>query len=556
MLPASLSEFRKLRHGHTLRWLLLLIAVCAQTYPLILNLSSGIYGYAGDSVAAIIRFSQLAHSIRSPAAWHSLRYSRPVVDAAGALLATAAGPVVAYNLLILSGYVATAVATYLLAMHITRNREAALLAAFLFTFCPYRLLHSYGHLHLSLTQWLPLYVLCMLRLRERTNWWRALQLALILLLLSLSSFYYAYFAALLFLPITAALLLHPAPRRRQYILYALCSLAPCTAGAAVLFRNRVVGVFLPDEPAEKLIHDLFTYSARPLEYLIPHASSLWRPIVLPFWRNNLHGSNEVEQALFLGAVPLALAAFAVAAAFRRRTVLWPVALAGAIFLSAIALSAPPAFTVAGLQVTGPSLVLARLVPSFRVYARMGILAYLGLALLAAVGWKVVTNRRQRRSLGLLWSLLVLAVLLEYTNVPPFRFLSLKPPPVHEWLRGVHGSFSVVEFPLPPEPRSLADRRVYFSMYHGKKSLTHLREVDLGRVMVLDRETVRAMAAQGVRYVIVHLEPLDMPRDILIHGTPVVAAPHTPDITADSGLVLVRRDAGALVYEIAGCAPGP
>ncbi len=537
-----------------LPWAILCLVVCVQTYPLVLHLSSGIYGYAGDSLATIMHFSQLAESVLSPSSWHAFRYSRPATDVVGALLTVAGGPIVAYNVLVLSGYVASAVATYLLAKHVTRNRSGAMLAAFAFTFCPYRLMHSYGHLHLSLTQWIPLYVLCLLRLRERAGAWRAVQLALVLFLLSLSSFYYSYLAALFFLPVTAILLLRPAPGARRYIMYALAALAPCVVGATILFRNRVVGVFTPDTPNQKLLYDLFAYSARPLEYVIPHASSLWRSAVLPFWRENLHASNEVEQALFLGAVPLALSAVAVAATARRHIVTWPVALALTIVLSAIALSAPPAFTIAGLQIPGPCLLLARLFPAFRAYARMGIMAYLGVALFAALGWRVLAKRLTGRARAVVWGTLVIVIVLEYTNVPPFRFVSLDPPPVHEWLRSVKEDVSVVEFPLPPEPRNLAGRRVYFSLYHGKKSRVHLWGLELASVRVLDRATVDAMSSQGVGYVIIHSEPLDAPRDILIDGAEVAPPPPIPRIDSESGLRLVHQIEGALVYRVDAVSP--
>jgi hypothetical protein len=535
-------------------WVVLCLAVCVQTYPLVLNVSSGIYGYAGDSLSAIINFSQLSKSICSPADWHVLRYARPVVDAAGAVLTILVGPVVAYNALLLSGYVLTAVTTYFLTLHLARDRQAALLGAFVFTFCPYRLVHSYGHLHLSLTQWLPLYILCFVRLRERPRAWRAVQLGIVLLLVSLSSFYYGYFAALLFLPLTVMLLCRPAAGPWRFSLYSLLSLAPSLAGATLLFRNRVEGVFHGEVPTEKLINDLFTYSARPLEYLIPHASSLWRHIVLPFWRHNLHGSNEVEQALFLGLVPVGLAVIGVVAAVRRRTPAWPVALGITILFVAIALSAPPAFTVGGVQIPGPSLVLARLFPAFRVYARMGVMAYLGLALLAALGWKSLAEHRTESVRWPLWSVSVLLILLEYTNVPPFRFLSLKPPPVYEWLRSMDGHFAIVEFPLPPEPRHLASRRFYFSLYHGKRSRTHLRGVDLDQVQVVDQTVVQEMADEGVRYVILHEEPPDLPREIVIDDSPPDSVPRSPKLAPDNGMKLVHRVGGTLVYELVGERP--
>jgi hypothetical protein len=521
-----------------------------QTYPLVLNLSSGIYGYAGDSLAIIIHFRQLSDSLGSPALGKAFRYVRPVTDGLGALLTRATGPVAAYNLLLLASYAGTAITTYLLAMRITRSHLGAMLAAFVFTFCPYRLLHSYGHLYLAGTQWLPLYVLALLRLREKPTFPRTVQLGAVILLVGLSSFYYGYYAVLMFVPLVLSLLLHPAPSKGRFVALAACSFGPAAIASRLLFRHRVEGIISPQAPTEKLLYDLFVYSARPLEYIVPHASGLWRSVVLSFWRNNLHGSNEVEQALFLGYIPLVLAAVAVGALLRRRAPRWPMALSLTLTLCAVALTAPPAFGAGGLRFYGPSFFLSSVFPAFRVYARAGALAYLGVALLAGLGWAALQFSRPRVR-WLPWALVVTATLAEYTNVPPFRFLSLEPRPVHRWLRDVEGTFSIVEYPLPPPPQRLTGRRFYYALFHGKKSRTHLSQADLSQIRVLDASATALMGEQGVRFVIFHSEPLDRPRDIVIDGMSLPSVPPAPQVVPGSGLRLVGRVGGATVYEVSG-----
>src|SRR5688500_4489128 len=69
-------------------------------------------------------------------------YSQPVTDVTGALRSRVAGPVAAYNWLVLLSFPLSAAAAYLLARHLTLSPVGAAVAALAFAFSPFHLEHA------------------------------------------------------------------------------------------------------------------------------------------------------------------------------------------------------------------------------------------------------------------------------------------------------------------------------------------------------------------------------------------------------------------------------
>ncbi len=77
-------------------------------------------------------------------------------------------PIVSYNILILISFVFSGFGTYLLALHLTRNRFASIVAGIVFAFFPYRFFQL-GHLHVLSTQWIPFSFLFLFRFFEQRD---------------------------------------------------------------------------------------------------------------------------------------------------------------------------------------------------------------------------------------------------------------------------------------------------------------------------------------------------------------------------------------------------
>ena len=68
-----------------------------------------------------------------------------------------------YNLMVWLSFVAAGYGMYLLVRHLTADRRAAFIAGVVFTFCPYHFAHMLGQLNLMSYQWMPFYVLALLK---------------------------------------------------------------------------------------------------------------------------------------------------------------------------------------------------------------------------------------------------------------------------------------------------------------------------------------------------------------------------------------------------------
>src|SRR3954469_4049375 len=90
-------------------------------------------------------------------------YTQPVTDIVGAFLARLAGPVAAYNCLILLSFPLSAAAAYLLARHLALSPAGATVAAMAYAFSPFHVAHAAYHPHIAQTQWVPLYLLALWR---------------------------------------------------------------------------------------------------------------------------------------------------------------------------------------------------------------------------------------------------------------------------------------------------------------------------------------------------------------------------------------------------------
>ena len=122
-------------------------------------------------------------------------YSQPLTDVPGALIARVAGPVAAYNWLVLLTFPLAAAATYLLARHLELSAAGAALAALAFAFSPFHLSHAAYHPHIAQVQWVPLYFLALWRCLDEATPAAVAFLALAVAGVTLSNFYGGLIAA-------------------------------------------------------------------------------------------------------------------------------------------------------------------------------------------------------------------------------------------------------------------------------------------------------------------------------------------------------------------------
>jgi hypothetical protein len=111
--------------------------------------------------------------------------------AASVPLQLALGLVDAYKLIWLLTFLLSGFGAFLLVRYLTGDVRAAFIAGIIFAFCPYRFAHGLeGHIDLISTQWIPLYILFLMKTMRESKGSNALFAAFFLFLTAMSSYYY------------------------------------------------------------------------------------------------------------------------------------------------------------------------------------------------------------------------------------------------------------------------------------------------------------------------------------------------------------------------------
>ncbi len=464
------------------------------SFPVVLDPTRLLWGVPGDSLSTLLRWEKWQLSVRY--------VDRPLLNLLGRLLALPLGPVFAYNLLTLLSFPLSALTAYALFRRLVGSPHAAACGALLFALSPYHYAHSLGHLYEAHIEWIPLVALTLYGLATRPGPPISVATAFVGALLVSSSFYYGFFLAVVASPLVCAWLVWLLVRRevRRALLVAASLLLPLLVTLPVTYPY-VRWLSREPTPPATLQEDLFRYSARAREYLVPGAFSALRRLLSPTTRpGSLHYSNEVEQSLFLGWIPLALACVGAVCLLRRspprgsRELGWLMA-AGVV---AAVCSAPPVVRVGGVPIPMPSGALAGVVPFFRTYARMGVIVSLATSGTYAAGlaWGV-------RRPGAMTALTLLA-LLEFWPVPPPRSVRILPlRGATAWLARHDPNPVILEYPMDTRATPRLSVRGYLGARSGVFSLEEIIPFDVRHPGAFDEDRARELAAHGVGWVALH-----------------------------------------------------
>ena len=436
------------------------------TYPQITHLTTGVHDF-GDPLLNAWALAWTPHAIVSqPAALFDANIFHPETGTlalsetllfpallVAPLRAAGANAILLHNVTLLSGFVLSGLAMFLLVRSLTGDWRAALLAAVAFTVTPLRLEH-YPRVQLQLTYLMPLALYFVHRIidgdaRKRTA---VLAGAACGLLFYSNVYFFVFFATLL--PIVAGLTV--ALRRPDHWraviarlgVGAVVTAAVVAPAAAPYLRNRA-------SVGERQLHELRHGSAELRDYRRAN------PI------NRLHGDwrrvGPHERHLFPGYVVPVTALGAIASPLGR-WIPYAAALAASVELS--------------LGTNG------RLYPwlhtyalpyrAIRVPARFAMLVHMLLAVLAGMGAAALLRRLSTDpGRNLVLTILVAGVVAESINRPvTLRDMPGRVPAVYEWLREQPDA-PVLEYPVGAlEGRSGPQDAtyMYYSTRHWRRLL--------------------------------------------------------------------------------------
>ena len=500
----------------------LVTVLAVVTWPYASALTNGL-PESIDPMFSVWRLSWFAHAVRAHLSIANANIFYPeagtfafsdtifLLDVVAApFLWAGVGKVIVYNALLAGGIVASGLALFMAARALRVPSQPALVGAAIFTLAPYRIEHI---VHLEL-QWLAgsvaaiaSTVLLALRPSLRT----ALALAGSLVLQFFTAIYYAVYL----LPLLGAIWLGCVPMMPNRLRTVRLTLVGGVLTGVLIAPVAALHMQQRARVGDRKIQEVQMLSATMSDYLsTPDENRLYgRPT---------DGIAAFERRLFPGSVAIA---FAIVGIFshRRRTVLMTV-----VFT---ALAVDLSF---GTNGTVYPYLYRWLQPwqGLRAPARYGAYVLLGISTLAMFGWERLlqlklqttassASRRSSRAARdfLLTTLVIAALCVEYRSPQRMRYVGATPA-MYVMINGLPPGV-MLEYPMPsPDnyPRNDADYTFW--------STTHWRPLINGysgyvpasfweRASRLERfpsdDTLAALRALGVRYVVVHPWAIDQPR---------------------------------------------
>jgi hypothetical protein len=409
------------------------------------------------------------------------------------------GEAPAYNLLLFFNRALAGWSMFLLARLITGHSGAGLLAGLIFALAPFNYIHLV-HLPLTATGWLPLTFYFLERLARTPTNRLGLAAGIAFALNALTSWYFAIIAGL-FGAIWGLVRLRPWRAyliNRQFWL----ALSIFAAAAIVLITPAALpylAVLRSDDTTIPLANSNF-FSTSPTDYLLPSpAQFLWGNWVMT---RLMSRPAAPEFVVGVGFIALLFAGYGLVNGPRQSIRPWLAVTLTAVILSMgltlllagwqIAIPAPPAaiesvngllntistgyslspepFTISrddGLVVPLPALLLRWFAPvlgKMRAWTRLGVMALLGISMLAAIGaaaWhrrELTTPRRQ--VIG--WAVVLGLTLFELWWLPLQPVPVKLSRPVDSWLAGQPAG-AIIEYPWPG---GFSPEQMNYARVHG------------------------------------------------------------------------------------------
>lgn len=525
-----------------LLFLLLIISVFIFTFPLVLRPNSYIPGFEStdETYGALwnfwwLKFVSQRHLtdkscslIAAPFGIASSESGYPIWNFINKRLTLATSPVFAYNFEVIFSFLASAICMYYLMLYLSGSKICAIFSAAIYNFCPYHFARAWQHLGLAQIQWMPLYILALLKLKDKPDLKHALFAAVSLFLVFSFDLYYAYFMLIVSGLFIIFMLITDWKKKTKNTAYfksdfkIIWRLFISLFLVFMMILPTVIQVVKNREnysgkessaynPYIRPFEDLFAQSARPLSYFLPAtAHPVLGKFTEDFIGSDLYGESLTEHALYLGWVPFILAIIA----FRRRAKSrkkFYVSFFAFLALGAWLFSQPPWWNILGFKLYMPPFFMYKALSMFRAYCRFGIVVMLAVSVLSGFGLMFLLERFKDKNRKIVIGILFFAVVFfEFWNYPPLKVIDVsKVPDVYYWLKGQPQDFTIAEYPL--DAVSPNEMYKFYQATHEKRIIngtipgTLANRVAGEIVKLSEARTAGILKWMAVKYVLVHKE---------------------------------------------------
>jgi hypothetical protein len=509
-----------------------LAVTCIYFAPLIGHLDSRVLGTFGDATQAIRTYDVMAREGKNPFTFvrdplngapegmpvlAQPQIAQPVQSVAIWVLRDVVGTVAALNLFFLAGFVLTSFAVFVLLDWARFGMLPSLFGGFVVAFNPWMVERAIaGHVAFMHGWALVLLLAALTKLRgTRTLKWGALA-GLAYGLCFLVAAYMGLLATALVVAFVIVDLLSQKSRAERLWTCTLVLVMGCAT--MVLLLPGVIALALDHGTIAAGLSNatraLQTGGARPDEYLLP----VPRHPVLGIAGDLRRDDVFHERYVFVGYVVLVLAAITAVQLVRRRTNLPRGVAQNLVVLAAVAIpvafvaSMPRQLTVLGVGLPMPSYVFGEITTFFRVYARLGFVVEMGLAVLAVVALDQMF-RRSRRQVALAL-LLVAITVFEFLPGTLSTAAVGKAPAYDTWLARQTPGIAA-HYPMITDTRQaalLAASELYYQrftdqplyeIYGPERRGTREDAIRLLSRYVDQPNSLGILSAVGVRYVVIH-----------------------------------------------------
>jgi O-antigen/teichoic acid export membrane protein len=490
--------------------------VCALMWPIVRQLGSTIIGSPGSDSTGSVAFlwtldqesgfhllGNTHHTFSgAPIGWDegnglNIQWSLPYYPA---YLATRLfGPVAAYNLVTLAGYILSGAAMYALVRYLGCARLVAAWAALVFIIFPWHFARA-EHASLTHLEVLALLVLALVAVTRKPTWLRFGFVGAATLACWLTSGYFGGMAVITVIAFSVgAALVTTSPRRGLL-------LAGGATGAALLASGLVaIGSYASGANAGAGIgrdaSALAAYGLRPLELVVPPVNHLVFDLE-SFWRRHTHGSpNFTEITNYLGLLTFVLAIGWLVVVLRRRN---GMATITAGLVTAFVIGFLFALPSPVLGISMPSKLLWEVLPAFRVPSRWDPLLMTVLLSLAALGLETA-RRRFAAATGV--GVVAVAIVVSFLELSTHRVAHFRTVPVPATYTALERNTPegiVAEYPL-----GYSDIYRLWQRVHGRPLVNGAPEgsvADEVRHVILDPAqpgTAETLALLGVTAIVIH-----------------------------------------------------
>ncbi len=495
-----------------------LAAALILTWPVLSHFTTSVYGKPGDNLGTIwLNWWYKNHAafggstfrsgmIGYPFSTHLWFPYEPLWYLEMRFLLLFVSAPVAWNIDIFLSYFLSGVTMYYLVRYMLKNRGIAFFGGFAYLAGVF---HAYYAMWigagLAATQWMPLYILLLLKFIRKPSWRSSILMALSGVLVASTSVHFGLFMAIF----TAAFLLGrflyaavAAAREKgtlrgarfgmkvnsRTMLMSLAALLTVLLCVMPFFMLFVLGANPSGKwPTSSTVGELrarqFIYynAAVPGEYLLPNKLN---PVFGPLAEEHAGtGQPDFGNAIYVGWVPVTLS-LACALLWRRRGpegdtgsgggqaeeeesgtgrftagALWGFALAG---FTAFVFSLRPHLTVGSVKIPMPSKLFSVFAPWFRWYSRLAIVVSICLVVIACFGLARLTGRLRLSAKGLAIGLALALVAVEMVLVPPCRNFSFSSvPPVFKAIRRMPRGTAFAFYPMKESGPFVTSRLMFY-----------------------------------------------------------------------------------------------